>query len=91
MDTDSLYKNKIGLRLATILMDSFELGKVDKGDLSYLASYILDEMTEAKNSSQVFNFVLRLSEEWPIFASITKDPGIQVPEEQQADQVGLRP
>ena len=71
MDTDSLYKNKIGLRLATILMDSFELGKVDKGDLSYLASYILDEMTEAKNSSQVFNFVLKLSEEWPIFASIT--------------------
>ncbi len=85
MDTDSLYKNRIGLRLATILMDSFEAGKIDKGDLSYLSSYILGEMDEAKNSSEVFNFVLKLAEEWPIFEEVIKDPGVKMPEEQHVD------
>ncbi len=83
MNTDSLYKNKIGLKLATVLTDSFETGKITKDDASYLYSHILDELDLAKNSTEVFNFVLRLAEEWPIFVPVASDPSINPPAENQ--------
>jgi len=77
MDADTVYKNKIGMRMTKILMDAFENGDVSKADMSYLASYILGKMEQAETSSEVFEFVLELSRDWPIFADLTAQPANQ--------------
>lgn len=88
MDTDTQYKNKIGIRITNILMDAFESEKIDKAEMSYLASYILEEMEKAHGSLAVFNFVLRLAKQWPIFSELVTVPASQQLYMESADHQG---
>jgi hypothetical protein len=84
MDTDTIYKNRIKQRLAEILISAWEKQELQRANVSYLAGIIREELEEAKDSAEVFEFVEALVEEWPIFASVIGEPGSrQVAEPEQ--------
>ena len=74
MDTDTLYKNRIGQRLTQILITSFEEGVLHREQVSFLAGVIREQLTQATTSVEVFRFVEELAEEWPIFSIVLSDP-----------------
>jgi C4-type Zn-finger protein len=86
MDADLAYKNRIGIRLTELLINALETKQVDNDDASYLASYILEELKVAENSTEVLNFVMQLAQEWPIFAVVLSDPTSQSMLQQQHDE-----
>jgi len=81
MDTDTIYKNRIKQRLAEILISAWEKQELQRANVSYLAGIIREELDGAKDSSEVFEFVEALVEEWPIFASVISEPGMRQLEE----------
>ncbi|MGH7203238.1 MAG: hypothetical protein ACREHC_02210, partial [Candidatus Levyibacteriota bacterium] len=74
MDTDTQYKNRIGQRLTTILVDAVENNTIPEEQIPFLATVIREELAKAKTSSDVFAFVEELAAEWPIFSSVLSDP-----------------
>ncbi len=74
MDTDTHYKNRIGQRLTTILLDAYENGLLPAEKVSYIAGVIREELAPARTSSEVFAFVEMLAAEWPIFESVLGEP-----------------
>ena len=79
MDTDTLYKNRIGQRLTYILVDAAENDWLPQEKISFLAGVIREELTLADTSADVFAFVEALANEYPIFSSILSDPYKKAP------------
>lgn len=77
MDTDTVYKNRIKQRLAEILVTAWEKEQLPSANVSYLAGVIREELDNAQGSADVYEFVEELVEEWPIFASVIREPDIR--------------
>ena len=74
MDTDTIYKNRIGKRLTEILLESYEEGKLTENQIPYIAQVIREQLKEIQTSSEVLAFVEELAEEWPVFKSVLNEP-----------------
>lgn len=77
MDTDTVYKNRIKQRLAQVLISAWEKEQLPRANVYYLAGVIREELDAAQGSSEVFEFVEALVEEWPVFASVISEPDIR--------------
>lgn len=86
MDSDFAYKNRIGTRLTEILIKAFHAKTLNNDDVSYLSSYIRESLEYAENSASVLNFVIELSNDWPIFATVLSDPTSNALLHQQQDE-----
>lgn len=64
------YKDKIGTRIANIIGESLLQLKITQEDADEIGRYVLDNIDLAKTNSELFDFITKLSEKWPIFNSI---------------------
>ncbi|HUV47131.1 MAG TPA: hypothetical protein VMW29_03275 [Candidatus Bathyarchaeia archaeon] len=69
MNFDTAHKDKIGKQLAISLAQGLKEGKITLKESPVISSYILDNIDKITDSSQLIEFLKKLSEKWPIFAN----------------------
>ncbi|MBL7150447.1 hypothetical protein ISS86_00775 [Candidatus Microgenomates bacterium] len=70
MKFDEDYKDKIGAQLTRRLGEALRDGKIVKEEVSIIAAYILDNIDNVSDRSQLFEFLSKLSQKWPFFSDI---------------------
>ena len=88
MNLDENYKNKIGERLTKVLIDVLEAGEVSQEEASDISSYILENINNAKDNTQLFDFLTNLAKKWPIFSKVLDTEQQEISDSKKDEAVG---
>ena len=87
MNPDEAYKNKILERVALKIADSLENGQLSKEQASEISSYILENIDNKKNNSELFSFLEELAVKWPMFSGLVASEQSEVVETVKQEKV----
>ncbi len=87
MNPDQAYKNKALERVAVKIADSLENGQLNKEQAAEISSYVLENIDNKKNNSELFNFLEELAVKWSIFSSLVTSQQDEVAESVKQEKV----
>lgn len=67
---DSTYQNKIGERITRRLAQAMQDGEVNEEQFTQIGTFVLDNLGQPRNSLQVFHFLVKLANKWPLFSTL---------------------
>lgn len=70
MDFDEIYKNSLGKQLTVRLAEALRNQEISEEELPVVANYILENIDNIVNHSQLLDFLTNLGQRWPIFSNI---------------------
>lgn len=86
ISTDEAYKDRIGERLTLRMAQALKDGEITEDELPVIASYLLENIDKCKNSSEIFDFLVKIAKKWSFFENILTIEHGQILEKQEEEQ-----
>lgn len=67
---DQVYKDKIGKQIVLKISQGLKEGQLTTDDASEASTFLLDNIDKITTQSELFEFLTRLSKQWPVFSQI---------------------